>query len=77
MMVDPENESLDRRRIDREFREWRSHVDGRLNKQDEVLQEIAGYLRASRWAAEVIKWLAVVGAGLAGVWGALHLGGPK
>lgn len=58
---------FERRADDRDFAEWRVHVDRRLDKQDETLQEIRTMLGASKLAAATIKWLVALGAGIAAI----------
>jgi len=58
-------ELVERRASDRDFAEWRAHVDRRLDKQDETLQDIRNMLGASRLGLAAIKWLVTIGAGLA------------
>jgi len=57
----------DRRVGEESFAEWRKHVDRRLDKQDETLQEIRAMLGASKFGLAAIKWLIAVGGGVVAI----------
>lgn len=74
----------ERRKIGRDFEEWRWHVDNRLDLQDKALAKIllkldpiATNFEASKVGAIWIRWLATVGAAVLTIWVSLHFGGPK
>jgi len=49
-------------------------LEQRTKGIDEKVDEMLSLLRASKLGAELIKWMAGVGAAVAVIWGAFHVG---
>ena len=64
-----------RRLDDADFHHWREHVNERLDSQDRLLREIRDALGASKMGLLAIRWLILVGAGIAAIWGAFQHSG--
>ena len=73
------------RRVSEDDVRWRREVlrrfdegDRRFDRQDEILKSMQAWVAlhaAGRIASNAILWAAKVGAWVAAIWGALHLGG--
>jgi hypothetical protein len=55
--------------------EWRKLVIKRFDRQDRDLKSIIGFWNAAELGGTVVKWVAVVGAGITTMWAAWHFGG--
>lgn len=49
-------------------------LEERTEGMDQKLDEVLLILKASRLGAELVKWMAGLGAAVAVIWGAFHVG---